>query len=111
MREEELNLTTTPGKLKMTFAELFDRRLKTIPGRKTRIQNTVHAEVRYSLGITSGLESKSYPKLSKNDMYKLMLYVLLTNGFTILSTQTIEEVGATIITHKRAFSKIIKWDD
>lgn len=72
MREEELNMTTTPGKLKMTFAELFDRCLKTIPGRKTRIQITVHTEVRYSLGITSGLESKSYgpfniiiPKLSK----------------------------------------------
>ena len=35
----------------------------------------------------------------------MMLYVLLTNGFTILSTQTIEEVGATIITHKKSFFK------
>ena len=34
-----------------------------------------------------------------------MLYVLLTNGFTILSIQTIEEVGATIITHKKSFFK------
>ena len=74
MREEELSMTSTPGKQKMTFAELFDRRLKTIPGKKTRIQITVHAEVRYSLGITSELQSKSYgpfnisiPKLSKNE--------------------------------------------
>ena len=34
-----------------------------------------------------------------------MLFVLLTNGFTILSTQTIENVGATIITHKKGFFK------
>ena len=34
-----------------------------------------------------------------------MLYVLLTNCFNILSTQTIEEVGATIITHKKSYFK------
>lgn len=112
MREEELNVTSIPGKMKMTFAELFDRRLKTMPGKKTRIQITVHAEVRYSLGASSELESKSWgpfqisiPKLSKKDMYKLILYELLTNGFNILSTQTIEEVGATIITHKKSYFK------
>lgn len=112
MRDEELNMTTTPGKMKMTFAELFDKRLKTIPGKRTRIQITVHAELRYSLGVASELESKSwgpfqisFPKLTKDDMYKMMLYVLLTNGFNILSTQTIEEVGATIIMHKKSFFK------
>ena len=75
MREEELNMTSIPGKMKMTFAELFDRRLKTMPGKKTRIQITVHAEVRYSLGASSELESKSWgpfqisiPKLSKKEM-------------------------------------------
>ena len=83
MRAEELNMTSIPGKMKMTFAELFDRRLKTMPGKKTRIQITVLAEVRYSMGATSELESKSWgsfqirvPKLSKKDMYKLMLYVI-----------------------------------
>ena len=35
----------------------------------------------------------------------MMLYVLLTNGFTILSTQIKEEVGVTIITHKKSFFK------
>ena len=112
MRDDELNMTSVPGTMKMTFAELFERRLKTTPGKKTKIQITVLAEVRYSIGVTSELESKewgpfhiSIPKLSKKDMYKLMLYVLLTNGFNILSTQTSEEVGAKIITHKKSFFK------
>ena len=105
-------MTSLPGKMKMTFAELFERRLKLISGTKTRIKITVHAEIRYSYGITSELESKYYgpfqvsiSKLTKRDMYKLMMYVLLTNGFTILSTQTIEEIGASIITHKKSFFK------
>ena len=96
----------------MTFAELFERRLKLIPGKKTKIQITVLAEVRYTIGSTSELESKewgpfhiSIPKLTKSDMYKLFIYILLTNGFSILSTQTIEEVGAKIITHKKSFFK------
>lgn len=113
MRESELDMTTTPGKLKLTFGELFEKRLKSIPGKKTTIQVTVHAEVRYSYGITSELESKSWkinepiriPKLSSGDMYKLFIYLLLKQGFTILSTQTIEEVGADIITHKKSFFK------
>lgn len=37
MRDEKLNMTSTPGKLKLTFAELFERRLKTMPGKKTKI--------------------------------------------------------------------------
>ena len=112
MRDEELNMTSTPGKLKLMFAELFDRRLKAMPGKKTKIQITVLAEVRYTIGSTSELESKewgpfhiSIPKLTKSYMYKLFIYILLTNGFSILSTQTIEEVGAKIITHKKSFFK------
>ena len=108
MRDEELDMTSATGKLKLTFAELFERRLKLIPGKKTKIQTTVLAEVRYSMGIIESLESKewgpfhiSIPKLTKSDMYKLSIYISLTNGFSILSTQTIEEVGAKIITHKK----------
>ena len=110
MRDEELNMTSIPGKMKMTFAELFERHMNSMPGKKTKIQITVLAEVRYAIGSISELESKewgpfhiSIPKLAKIDMYKLMLYVLLTNGINILSTQTIEEVGAEIITHKKSF--------
>ena len=60
MRDEELNMTSTPGKLKLTFAELFKRRLKTMPGKKTKIQITVLAEVRYTIGSASELESKEW---------------------------------------------------
>ena len=111
MRDEELNMTSIPGKLKMTFAELFERHMNSMPGKKTKIQITVLAEVRYAIGSISELESKecpfhiSIPQLAKIDMYKLMLYVLLTNGINILSTQTIEEVGAKIITHKKSLFK------
>ena len=105
MRDEELNMTSAPDKLKLTFAELFERRLKLIPGKKTKMKITVLAEVRYTIGSTSELESKewgpfhiSIPKLAKSDMYKLFICILLTNGFSILSPQTIEEVGAKIIT-------------
>ena len=112
MRDEELNMTSAPGKLKLTFAELFKRRLNLISGKKTKIRVKVHAEVRYSYGITENLESKEWgpfevniPKLTKSDLYKLFIYLLLKNGFSILSTQTIEEVRATIITHEKSFFK------
>ena len=36
MHDEELNMTSLLSKQKMTFAELFDRRLKTIPGKKLK---------------------------------------------------------------------------
>lgn len=39
------------------------------------------------------------PKLSRTDMYKFMKYTLLKNNFTVLSTETISEIGATITTH------------
>ena len=112
MRDEELNMTSAPGKLKLTFAELFERRLKLISGKKTKIRVKIEAEVRYSYGITSNSESKEWgpfevniPKLTERNMYKLFIYLLLENGFSILSAQTIEEVGATIITHKKRFFK------
>lgn len=112
MRDEELDLSTTPGKLKLTFAELFERRLKSLSGKKTRIRVKIDAEVRQSFGVTSNLESKSWgpfeiliPKLSLSDMYKLFIYLLLNNGFSILSTQTIEEVGASVIHHKKSYFK------
>ena len=45
------------------------------------------------------------PKLSKPDMYKFLMYTLLQNNFTVLSTETIAEIGATIITHNEQFFK------
>ena len=45
------------------------------------------------------------PKLSKPDMYKLLMYTLLKNNFTVLSTETISGIGATITTHNEQFFK------
>ena len=45
------------------------------------------------------------PKLSKPDMYKFLMYMLLQNNFTVLSTETIAEIGATITTHNEQFFK------
>ena len=43
------------------------------------------------------------PKLDKSDMYKFLMYTLLQNNFTILSTETIAEIGADISTHNTQF--------
>ena len=110
MRDEEFNMAFYPGKSKLSFAELFERRIRKIPGRKARVRIKIEAEVRYSFGIQSEIETKHWGpfediirKLSKDDMYKMFIYLLQKKGFSILSTQTIEEVGATIITHKKSF--------
>ena len=38
MRDEELNMTSAPGKLKLTFAELFKRRLNLISGKRQKFE-------------------------------------------------------------------------
>ena len=38
-------------------------------------------------------------------MYKFLMYTLLQNNFTVLSTKTIAEIGATITTHNEQFFK------
>ena len=38
-------------------------------------------------------------------MYKSLMYTLLQNNFTVLSTETIAEIGATITTHNEQFFK------
>ena len=45
------------------------------------------------------------PNLSKPDMYKFVMYTLLQNNFTVLSTETISELGAIITTHHEQFFK------
>lgn len=45
------------------------------------------------------------PKLINNDMYKFLMYTLLQKNFTVLSTETISELGATITTHNEQFFK------
>ena len=36
MRDEELNMTSAPGKLRLTFAELFERRLKLVLAKRQK---------------------------------------------------------------------------
>lgn len=43
--------------------------------------------------------------MTKEDMYKFMVYILYENGFVPQSTERIEEIGATVIHHKRSFFK------
>ena len=43
------------------------------------------------------------PQLSKNDMYKFMVYTLLKNNFTLLSAQEIIKISCKIITHNKRF--------
>ena len=44
------------------------------------------------------------PQLSKPDMYKFLMSTLLQNNFTLLSTETISEIGAKITTHNKQFT-------
>ena len=45
------------------------------------------------------------PKLSKPDKYKFLMYTLFQNNFTVSSTETIAEIGATVTTHNEQFFK------
>lgn len=54
---------------------------------------------------TYGPFDMTVPKLDNDDMYKYMMYTLLQNNFTILSTQTTSSVGAKITTHNEQFFK------
>ena len=38
--------------------------------------------------------------MSNDDLYRFMVYTLLQNDFSILSTQTIANIGAKIMIHK-----------
>ena len=51
------------------------------------------------------LHPRYVPKLCQSEMYKFLMYTLLQNNFTVLSTETIAEIGATITTHNEQFFK------
>ena len=38
-------------------------------------------------------------------MYNFLMYTLLQNNFTVISTETMAEIGATITTHNEQFFK------
>ena len=115
MRHDELYKTTatrfTPDS---SFQSLFDERLKHMPGKRENVQITINDDVENMLGNASNITTKTHdpfkmtvPKLD-NDMYEYMIYTLLQNSFTILSTQTIANVGARLITHNEQSFKNYK---
>lgn len=95
-----------------SFQNLFHDRLRQMPGKREKVQITTNAEIEHTLGNRTVFKDTTYapfkmevPKLSKPDMYKFLMYTLLKNNFTVLSTETIAEIGATITTHNEQFFK------
>lgn len=95
-----------------SFQKLLNERLRHIPGKRENVQITINADVMNIIGNKSTITPKTYgpfrmtvPKMDTDDMYKYMIYTLLQNNFSILSTQTIANVGAKITTHNEQFFK------
>ena len=114
MRDEELKRARVSKykKKQSSFQNLFHERLEQMPGKRERAQFTINAVIEHTIGNRTEYTDKTYgpfkmevPKLSKPDMYKFLMYTLLQNNFTVLSTETIAEIGATITTHNEQFFK------
>ena len=111
MRDEELKRArVSKYKKQSSFQNLFHERLEQIPGKRERAQITIHAVIEHTIGNRTEYTDETYgpfkmevPKLSRPDLYNL--YTLLQNNFTVLSTETIAEIGATITTHNEQFFK------
>ena len=78
--------------------------------KRERAQIMINAVIEHTIGNRTEFIDKTFgpfpvevPKLSKPDMYKFLMYTLLQNNFTVLSTETIAEIGATITTHNEQF--------
>ena len=113
MRDEELEQANVSKYIRHTsFQNLFQRRLQRMPGKRERAQITINTVIEHTIGNRKEYTDETYgpfkmevPKLSKPDMYKFLMYTLLQNNFTVLSTETIAEIGATITTHNEQFFK------
>ena len=94
MRNEELKRArVSKYKKHSSFQNLFHERLEQMPGKRGRAQITIHAVIEHTIGNRTEYTDKTYgpfkievPKLSKPDMYKVLMYTLLQNNFTVLST-------------------------
>ena len=116
MRDEELKRArVSKYKKQSSFQNLFHERLEQMPGKREWAQITINTVIEHTIGNRTEFTDKSYgpfkmevPKLSKPDMYKFLMYTLLQNNFTVVSTETIAEIGATtatITTHNEQFFK------
>ena len=112
MRDEELGRARVSKYTRQSsFKNLFHERLEQMTGKREWAQITINAVID-TIGNRTEYIDKTYgpfkmevPKLSKPDMYKFLMYTLLQNNFTVLSTETIAEIGATITTHNEQFFK------
>ena len=112
-RDEELGRTRVSKYTRQSsFPNLFHSRLEQMPGKRERAQITINTVTEHTIGNRTEFTDNSYgpfkmevPKLSKPDMYKFLMYTLLQNNFTVLSTETIAEIGATITTRNEQFFK------
>ena len=113
MRNEELKRArVSKYKQQSSFQNLFHERLEQMPGKRERAQITINTVIEHTIGNRTEFTDKTYgpfkmevPKLSEPDMYKFLMYTLLQNKFTVLSTETIAEIGADISTHNTQFFK------
>lgn len=90
-----------------TFQNLFDDQLNRMSGKRERVQVMIEADVENWNGKTRMITPKTFgpfsmemPQLSNDDMYKFMVFTLLQHDFSILSTQTIANIGAKIMIYK-----------
>ena len=106
MRDEELEQANVSKYIRHTsFQNLFHNRLQQMPNKRERAQIIINTVIEHTIGNRTEFTDKTYgpfkmevPKLSKPDMYKFLMYTLLQNNFTVLSTETIAEIGAIITT-------------
>ena len=113
MRDEELKRArVSKYKKQSSFHNLFHERLEQMPGKRERAQITMNTVIEHTIGNRIEYTDKTYgpfkmevPKLSKPDMNKFLMSTLPQNNFTVLSTETIAEIGATITTHNEQFFK------
>ena len=77
-----------------------------MPGKREKVPIAIYTDMEDISGNKPDINEKTYgpfsieiPKLSKPDIYKFLMYTLLKYNFTVLSTETITEIGATINTH------------
>ena len=113
MRDEELDQANVSKYTRHTsFQNLFHNRLQQMPGKRARAQITINAVIEHTIGNRTEFTDKTYgpfkmeaPKVSKSDMYKFLMYTVLQNNFTVLSTETIAKIGATITTRNGQFFK------
>ena len=100
VRDEELEQANVSKYIRhTTFQNLFHRRLQLMRCKRERAQITVNSVIEHIIGNRTEYTDKTYgpfkmevPKLSKPDMYKFLMYTLLQNSFTVISTETIAEI-------------------